>query len=154
MKYIKILFLNLLIIGISIVLTWLSMEIDFVLQFGNYSSNISITLGFLILLMGLYFRIKSSLYFYSRNLSILNLKPQDILITDGIYSISRNPLYIGIILIFLGIVLLYGSMTGIFLWIISFLFCDWWVRKKEEKRMQIKFKNTFEVYKKRTPRWI
>jgi protein-S-isoprenylcysteine O-methyltransferase Ste14 len=154
MKYFSIILLNVLILGISISLSVLSVNIDSIIGISSSGSYFMQLVGIGIIVIGLAFRLIASLYFYKQKISILTLKAQEALVTSGIYSLSRNPLYIGIILIFLGVIVTMGSITGIFLWIVSALFCDWWVRSKEEKYMEKAFPVEFKNYKKKTPRWI
>lgn len=154
MKYIRLISLNALIILFSAVFAFISIQLDNYLNFKGFHSKGVEIIGFGIVLVGLFFRIKASIQFYKHDVSILTLKAQRTLIKDGIFSRTRNPLYIGILLIFLGCILVVSTMSGIVLFILSFILCNWWVKNREERYMEKAFTNEYRNYKKSVSRWI
>ncbi|WP_160130610.1 methyltransferase family protein [Kordia antarctica] len=154
MKYIYLFLLNLLIISISVYLAKLSVDIDTFFNFSGYYSSISRGYGLTIMIIGGFFRLLPSLEFYRKQVSILTLKAQHVLITEGFFSVSRNPLYIGILLIFLGCLVFIGTISGILMWIVSFILCNWWVKYREEYYMKQVFGDEYRKYTERTPRWL
>lgn len=75
------------------------------------------------------------------------------LMTDGPYSISRNPLYLFSIFAVLGIGLQTGSlMVGLVLSVAVFLVFRW-VIGEEEQLLQVVFGERFEAYCARVPRF-
>jgi protein-S-isoprenylcysteine O-methyltransferase Ste14 len=154
MKYVRIILLTILIIAISIGLSIASIFIDRALGLQFHFSVFKAVLGSLFLIIGIFFRIAASLQFYNHNVNILTLKAQNKLIMNGLFSFSRNPLYIGIILIFLGCVVSVGTASGLVMWIISSLFCNWWVKSKEEKYMEKYSGDQYRDYQRKTPRWV
>ena len=155
MKYLKTIVLNLfLIIAPSVAVALLTVRLDKLLGLQSYNSTFAFALGVLFLTVGLIFRFWASFAFYDNYLAVLWMKPQQSLVTSGPYKFSRNPLYIGIIGIFLGAVLMAGSISGIVLTVLLFLAWDVWVRFGEEKDMEKTFGDTYREYKNRVPRWI
>jgi protein-S-isoprenylcysteine O-methyltransferase Ste14 len=76
------------------------------------------------------------------------------LVTNGAFHISRNPMYLGMVLILTGIALLLRSLTP-FLVIIPFaILIDQAYIKIEEGMLSEKFGATWEAYKARTGRWL
>jgi protein-S-isoprenylcysteine O-methyltransferase Ste14 len=80
--------------------------------------------------------------------------PTTALVVDGIYRRSRNPLYLGLILIYLGLGVAAGSLWAIgllvpLLWVINV-----GVVKREERYLERKFGDTYRGYKARVRRWI
>ncbi|MCB0745645.1 MAG: isoprenylcysteine carboxylmethyltransferase family protein, partial [Ignavibacteriae bacterium] len=76
------------------------------------------------------------------------------LITDGVFSISRNPMYVGMAFILLGIAILLGSVSTFFI-IPIFVYI---INKKfviiEEKMLAEKFGRKWISYKEKTRSWI
>ena len=73
----------------------------------------------------------------------------DSLIESGIYSIMRNPMYFGIILIHIGLPLFFGSIITLlsaFIWIPLIILWKHW----EEKCLERKFGEKYIAYKRRT----
>lgn len=154
MKYLYLFFLNLIIILFSIAFAVLSIYIDNFLGFYGFHSLGIIIMGLLIVFIGLFFRIKASLQFYKHKVKILTLKAQETLIKDGLFAHTRNPLYIGILLIFLGFMISVNTVSGLIMFIVVFMLCNWWVKNREEKYMEKAFTNEYRHYKKNTPRWL
>jgi protein-S-isoprenylcysteine O-methyltransferase Ste14 len=80
-------------------------------------------------------------------------QPKNALLTSGIYRLSRNPIYLGALLMALGFTLIFGSgltlISTIGLWII--------LREKikmEEYFLQRKFGESYLNYQKKTRRWL
>ena len=76
------------------------------------------------------------------------------LLTHDVYALTRNPMYLGIVLMLLGLaiaagwILMYGAALTFFL-IIDYVFCPY-----EEARLERTFGNTFSRYRKRVRRWL
>ena len=76
------------------------------------------------------------------------------LLTNGVYCISRHPMYLGFILILIGVALLLGSIApwGIipaFTVLMEVIFI-----RVEERMLEKKFGTTWAEYKKKVRRWI
>lgn len=81
-------------------------------------------------------------------------KPAAKLVNFGIYTISRNPMYVGSIIIFAGLALSFSSLwlTGSVVAIWCYL--QWYVIPKEEAYMERAFGDEYTQYKKTVRRWI
>jgi protein-S-isoprenylcysteine O-methyltransferase Ste14 len=80
--------------------------------------------------------------------------PTTALVVDGIYGRTRNPLYLGLTLAYLGLGVAAGSMWAIglvvpLLWVINV-----GVVKREERYLERKFGDVYRAYKARVRRWI
>lgn len=76
------------------------------------------------------------------------------LVTSGIFSRSRNPIYLGDLLVLLGGIVLLDAvlalgLTPLFLWVIEKRFVI-----PEENRLRVKFRASFARYCQKTRRWI
>jgi len=80
-------------------------------------------------------------------------EPSDTLITSGIMGRVRNPLYLGVLLIYVAFLFLSISIISIGFFIIVFLVYNKMVNYEEKKLIEI-FGNEFLEYKKKVPKWI
>lgn len=76
------------------------------------------------------------------------------LVTDGPYRISRNPLYLGAILVSLGLAVLLGSLTAFLfplalLWILNGFYVP-----REERALKTRFGTPYLDYRCRVRRWL
>lgn len=76
------------------------------------------------------------------------------LVTEGIFRHVRNPLYVGNILMLLGVGILTNSMLYTFIIMPFFMFIYQCIVLAEENFLKGKFGTQFEQYAKRVNRWI
>jgi protein-S-isoprenylcysteine O-methyltransferase Ste14 len=101
--------------------------------------------GFIFILCGFGVRLWCTLYIGGR-------KNRDLL-SDGPYSLCRNPLYVGSMLAAFGIglqteMLSFGIFCGIVCWAIFYV-----VVKKEERYLLVEFGEPYQLYFETTPRF-
>jgi protein-S-isoprenylcysteine O-methyltransferase Ste14 len=89
----------------------------------------------------------------ARTTVIPHLRPTA-LVTDGIYGLSRNPIYLGDALILTGLVLRFDGVVALilvplFVWVIT----DRFIRP-EEARLRAGFGPAFDAWSARTRRWV
>jgi protein-S-isoprenylcysteine O-methyltransferase Ste14 len=78
----------------------------------------------------------------------------DGLVTDGIFSHVRNPLYVGNILMLLGVGILANSLIYTFIIMPVFLFIYQCIVLAEENFLKNKFGEDFTIYTQKVHRWI
>ena len=118
----------------------------------NYQGSLSV----LILILGLACAIPSFKLFARYKTTISPLKPSDAtaLVTEGMYRYSRNPMYLGLLLLTIASTIWFGTWFGIivnilFIFLINFL----QIIPEEEALLEI-FGEEYEEYKKNVRRWI
>jgi len=79
--------------------------------------------------------------------------PQELVIT-GFYRYVRNPIYVGVLLIFLGHFLWFGYWALLTYTVIAFIIVHLFITFYEEPTLKRKFGAVYEDYLKRVPRWI
>lgn len=89
----------------------------------------------------------------SRN-TIITVKPATSLQTTGIYAISRNPMYIGLLMLYLALSFLVGNWWNFILLPLLVLIIQFMVIKKEERYLEREFGATYVEYKRKVRRWI
>ncbi|WP_260482531.1 methyltransferase family protein [Sphingomicrobium flavum] len=76
------------------------------------------------------------------------------LVVSGIYKITRNPMYLGMAMIFFGITLIAACWLLLALFILSVITIDKGVIAREERYMHRKFGDDYDRYRAATKRWI
>lgn len=71
-------------------------------------------------------------------------------ITTGVFSIVRHPVYLGSILLYLGFILLSLSLLSVLVWILIIVFY-YMISRYEEKLLTQRFGSVYEEYKKKVP---
>ena len=111
-------------------------------------------LGLLPILIGIYLNLAADKSLRKNNTTVKPGEESEALITDGVFSISRNPMYVGMAFILLGIAILLGSVSTFFI-IPIFVYI---INKKfviiEEKMLTEKFGRKWISYKEKTRSWI
>jgi protein-S-isoprenylcysteine O-methyltransferase Ste14 len=80
-------------------------------------------------------------------------KPSDTLITNGILKHVRNPLYLGVLLLYVAFILLSISLISVIIFVIICLIYDKMVNF-EEKILEEMFGVEYLEYKNKVPKWI
>ena len=76
------------------------------------------------------------------------------LVTDGPYRFTRNPMYLGMVCLYIGIVIAFGLMWGL-LWLpLVVLAVDRLVIAREEPYLERAFGDDYRRYKARVRRWL
>jgi len=80
--------------------------------------------------------------------------PTTALVVDGIYGRTRNPLYLGTILVYLGLSIAAGSLWAIVLVVPLLWVINVGVVAREERYLERKFGDAYRAYKGRVRRWV
>ena len=81
-------------------------------------------------------------------------RPSTALVTYGPYKITRNPIYIGFILVYFGLAIIMTSVWILLLLIPVFVILQRGVVVPEEEYLERRFGATYRRYKARVPRWL
>jgi protein-S-isoprenylcysteine O-methyltransferase Ste14 len=76
------------------------------------------------------------------------------LVTDGVYSITRNPMYVGMLLALIGFVFWTGAATAAIAIVAFYFFIDQRQIAVEERALLAIFGDDYRDYAKRVPRWL
>jgi protein-S-isoprenylcysteine O-methyltransferase Ste14 len=76
------------------------------------------------------------------------------LVTDGAYRISRNPMYTGLAVAYLGAALLLGSWWPVLLWPVVLLVVLALVIRPEEHYLGTRFGSAYASYRAQVRRWV
>ena len=81
-------------------------------------------------------------------------RPSTAVITDGLYSVSRNPLYIALTLIYVGLSLAMNNLWALALIVAVLVTVRYGVFAREEAYLERKFGEVYLGYKRRVRRWL
>lgn len=81
-------------------------------------------------------------------------KPASALVIEGIYKITRNPMYLGMLMIYAALALLFQSPSAGALIIPVFAIIDRLIIRREEKYLSRKFGEPYDNYRRHVRRWI
>lgn len=110
--------------------------------------------GILLLAISLVFLYTSLRKFFLTKNTLILIKPASSLQTTGIYNISRNPMYVSLTLIYLGLTCLIGNWWNIILFPILFFILQEYIIKREEKYLERAFGIEYTNYKRKVRRWL
>jgi protein-S-isoprenylcysteine O-methyltransferase Ste14 len=82
------------------------------------------------------------------------MDPPKELVVTGFYRYVRNPIYVSVLLIFLGHFLCFGSWALLMYAVFSFIGLHAFIVFYEEPHLKRKFGKPYEEYLERVPRWI
>jgi len=91
---------------------------------------------------------------FKKHQTTLAITQSTALIQEGVFSKSRNPMYIGMFLLLTGIGICFGNLLSILVPFIFILLVHFVFVLKEEKLMAQEFGPEYANYRKRVSRWI
>jgi len=111
-------------------------------------------LGAVPLVGGIGMAIAASRAFARAGTPVIPFERSTALVTDGLYSVTRNPMYLSMVLILLGVAVLFGTVSAllpipVFAWVIQHNFI-----RGEERFLEEIFGEQYLGYKRRVRRWL
>jgi protein-S-isoprenylcysteine O-methyltransferase Ste14 len=82
------------------------------------------------------------------------IEPPKLLVAEGLYRFTRNPIYIGYILAIVGEFLIFGYFLLLFYALGAIFFVHFYVVYVEEPRLKKRFGTQYVIYMKTVPRWL
>ena len=111
-------------------------------------------LGIIPLGIGVAINLVADSAFHKTGTTVKPFQESSALLTNGAFRISRNPMYLGFVLILVGVAILLRSSTP-YLVIIAFaIFIDRVFITVEESMLAQKFGSSWVEYKQKTRRWM
>jgi protein-S-isoprenylcysteine O-methyltransferase Ste14 len=111
-------------------------------------------LGIIFIVIALFFLIRSFRQFFQSKNTLVTIWPASSLQTNGIYHITRNPMYLGLAIVYLGLSCLIGNWWNIILFPFLLLLVQQYIIKNEEKYLERRFGNEYAAYKDKVRRWL
>ena len=124
------------------------------LRFGDATRPVVLVAGWLLIALGLGVMLWAMWTFWRARTSVLPFRPATAMVTTGPYRRSRNPMYVGLTVLYVGLALLIGMawplvMLPLALWTLTAL-----VIRREERYLGAEFGPEYAAYRARVRRWL
>ena len=116
--------------------------------------QVLIALGIVLLIIGLGFIVLARREFAHYRQPTDPGQPTSKIVKTGVFSISRNPLYLGGVIVFLGIALLLNMLWALITLLLSTILCLYVLIMPEEKYLAAKFGREYKDYTATVHRWL
>lgn len=113
-----------------------------------------VAIGLFFALLGVFFGWRSVVRFNEAETSFIIHEPTNALVTVGIYRLSRNPIYIGLVTLYFGLSLMLTSVWCLILLPVLVGVLQKTVIEREEAFLEAKFGSAYTDYKASVPRWL
>lgn len=111
-------------------------------------------IGLIPLVYGVILNLLADASLKKEDTTVKPLLETRVLITAGIYKLTRNPMYLGFGLILLGAAILLGSLSPFLIVFFYPVFMDTIFIRFEEQKLEEKFGGIWTEYKNHVRRWI
>jgi protein-S-isoprenylcysteine O-methyltransferase Ste14 len=110
--------------------------------------------GILPIVAGIAINLSADQVFHRAETAVCPFDMPSALVTYGPYRFTRNPMYLGFVMILIGITMLMGSLTPFVIVFAFWLLLDRQFVNQEEQKLAAKFVARWDMYKKQTRRWL
>lgn len=114
----------------------------------------SALLGYLLIVVGVALPLWGARVFAKHKTNIKPYKDPDTMVMDGPFKFSRNPMYLGMLLVLLGGAVKMSFLEAFAAPVLFFCVANWWYIPFEEGRMKDIFGDAFNNYAQKVRRWI
>jgi protein-S-isoprenylcysteine O-methyltransferase Ste14 len=111
--------------------------------------------GMIVIAASLAFLLAPMIQFWAAKTQLLpNSETNNALVTNGVYALTRNPMYLAMTLFALGGALWMGRSVMLLAPALMFAVANWVFIPFEEAKMRRQFGDAFDAYCKRVRRWV
>jgi len=138
---------------ITALLMWL---ISLYLPSLEINKQLLLSISFFLMTIGSAFALIGVNTFKQSKTTVNPTKPQEAstLVIHGIYKRTRNPMYVGILILLVAWAVFLSNLYTLILVIAFVLYMNRFQIEVEERFLALKFSSDFEKYKKSVPRWL
>lgn len=115
---------------------------------------ISGSIGFTLVTIGVCTVIAGMLQFRRFKTAVYPTQPASLVVDTGVYARTRNPMYLGLTIAYLGGVLLMASLWALALSYVVLAIIKKQVIRREEAHLMQRFPVEYSAYCAKVPRWI
>ena len=117
-------------------------------------NGLALTVGLTFVAIGLALAILSIRRFRLAGTSVVPGEPSTTLVVKGPYQFTRNPIYIGFMLVYFGLAIVLTSLWVLLLLIPVLVVLQRGVVEREEAYLERQFGDAYVKYQARVPRWL
>jgi len=110
--------------------------------------------GYSLIVLGILLPVWGARVFKQHKTNLIPYKKPDSMVTTGPFKFTRNPMYLGMILLLAGIAVVIGTTLAPLFPLVFFAVANWWYIPFEENRMAEAFGDDFDGYKASVRRWL
>lgn len=110
--------------------------------------------GIPFIALGLGISAGGALLFHQAGTPVVPFEPARALVTAGLYRFSRNPMYLGLVIILGGVWLLLGTLTPLLVPPAFFVLLQRAFVRREERILEQTFGDEYRDYRRRVRRWL
>ena len=111
-------------------------------------------LGVVAIAVGIIMVLFCASFFRQKNTTIKPFEESSYLLREGIFNYSRNPIYLGMIIVLIGLWIVLGSLSpGLIIPVFAVLIQELFI-KAEEQMLDAKFGEEYQEYKATVRRWL
>ena len=137
-----------------IILLVLSVLLNFVFPVPVFLSPPFTYSGFLIIGFGFVMALWSRSLFLKNSTTLQLYEEPTSLVTTGPFRLSRNPIYLGMASILLGVTVVQGTLVALAFPVIFVMVIEFFIIPGEEQNLEKIFGERYREYKKNVRRWI
>ena len=99
------------------------------------------------------FALAGYLSLYGIKIVFGEYREEPVMITSGMFSFMRHPIYLGALLVYLAIFMLTTSLLSLLVWLGAIFLYNWLANDEEDRMLKI-FGEKYQEYMNRVPKWI
>lgn len=111
-------------------------------------------IGYALVIAGIALPVWSAQIFKRVETNIIPYKSPDKIVTEGPFRFSRNPMYLGMLTVLIGVAGILGAAENYAFALLYFAVANWWYIPFEEMKMHKVFGDAFDDYRTRVRRWL
>lgn len=126
------------------------------LEIWQFEVPYQVSVAAILVALGIIIDLVSIAAFRRAKTTVTPLAPEKAsqLVVTGLYRISRNPMYLGLLLILTGAMVWLGSGANVFILVSFVAYITAFQIKPEEDRLERIFGPQYQAYKRRVRRWL
>jgi protein-S-isoprenylcysteine O-methyltransferase Ste14 len=110
--------------------------------------------GWILIVAGFVLGGWAQITFRRHHTTLIPNRPATAMVTDGPYAFTRNPMYVSLTLIYLGLALLTGMLWPIILLPVVLILLTVLVIRREERYLDSAFGEEYAEFRMRVRRWV
>jgi protein-S-isoprenylcysteine O-methyltransferase Ste14 len=143
-----------LLFVLGIVAGWLLHRAFPLSLIGSAGRSGAALVGWLLIALGTALSFRAVATFRGARTTIQPNRPASTLVTHGPFRFSRNPMYLGLSLVYLGVTLLMNSIWPLLFLPLVIAVLHSTVIRKEERYLAATFETAYDEYRRRVRRWL
>jgi protein-S-isoprenylcysteine O-methyltransferase Ste14 len=131
-----------------------SITISYLFPYNIFPAHFAIPIGAILSIAGFTLLLLGARTFVKNKNPVNPAASTQLIITIGIYQYTRNPMYLGLTIMYLGISMLLNAWSSLVLILPLLRIVQKGIIEREEKYLTRKFGNEYLNYKSKVRRWL